>query len=518
LFHPPRRRWGEMMSFEMVVLEDAESPSVVIKLGEGHTLTAELFRERGVKRLFLRLAVLDPSNEVLDTAEIPADRVDKLKQPRFDSFRAILKKALPANTTITDLQSFLKTRVVPRLLELWRAYVARKREERRKRLEKLIERYSDEIEKIKQDPVGYALKTLNYLHIDDEEAKRALLLVIASRFLPREYRLSAVIQGPSSAGKNHLVNSIRKLTPRKWWFPVTRLTTRAIDYLPKSLGRQVLYIQEYEGLKEAAYSVRITVSEGELIIAYVARDPKTGELKTVQKKILGTPIIITTTTKIELDEDMENRTMFIYIDTSEEQTKKIIEYHKRLASDVEFKQFIEQKVKRRCMAYRIFLKTLQKLDVIIPRELLEEFERDMPLTIRTRRDYPRLISFIKAHAVLNQHRRKIIEVDGKRYVVADMEDVEFVKRHIYPRLRDLMIGLKQVHKEVYQAVKALVEDEGKAWVTVREVQRMLKGYSYRWVKQAMDDLVEKGLLSVDTSTKPYRYTLAERMERQRRLA
>ncbi len=506
------------MSFDVMVLEDAERPSAVIRLRDGHTLAIELYKERGVKKPFLRLAILNPGNEVLDVAEIPADRVDKLKQPRFDSFRAILKRVLPENTTITDLQSFLKTRVLPKLLELWREYVARKREERRKRLEELVERYRDEIERIKQDPVGYALETLSYLHTGDEEAKIALLLVIASRFLPREHRLSAVVQGPSSAGKNHLVNSIRKLTPRRWWFVVTRLTPRAIDYLPKSLGRQILYIQEYEGLKDAAYSVRITVSEGELIIAYVARDPRTGEMKTVQRKILGTPIIITTTTRIELDEDMENRTMFIYIDTSEEQTRKVIEYHKRLASDIEFRQFVEQEVRRRCMAYRIFLRTLQKLDVVIPGDLLEEFERDIPLTIRARRDYPRLISFIKAHAVLNQHRRKIVEVDGRRYVVADREDVEFVKRYIYPKLRDLMLGLKQIHREVYQVVKALIEEQGETWITVRDVQSALKRYSYRWIKQVLDDLVEKGLLYVDTSSRPFRYTLPDYVAKQKRLA
>ena len=485
------------------IIEIEERPAVIIKLNNDYDIVAELKKERGIRKPILKLTILQ-GNEVRDWAEIPYDRIDKIKQPRYDTFRYTLRQAIGKEVRISEFQAFLKAKVIPLLADKLRKSIEMKRKEREERLAKEIEEYKDEIEKIKNNPIEYALDVLKYRHVGDEDAKKKLLLVVVSRKLPREDRLHAVIYGPQSVGKNHLVSAIRRITPKKWWFVVTRLTPKAIDYMPKSLGGQILYIQEYEGLRDAAYSVRITISEGELIIYYVAKDPQTGKMKTVQRKIKGTPIVITTTTRVELDPDMASRTVFINLDTSQDQTKRILEYHTELATNIEMIKKLKE-IERKERALRIFFKTLKKYRVLLPedvKELLNEF----PLTIRARRDWPRVLAFIKAHAVLNQYRRSVIEVDGEEILLANEEDIEFVKKFILEDVKKQSLELLKIHEEVLKVVIELIR-EGRSFVTVRDVHEKLRSYSRDYVRKILESLVDRGFLIVDTKTKPYRYML-----------
>jgi hypothetical protein len=237
---------------------------------------------------------------------------------------------------LAQLFNYININVVPKLKEEYKKRIERLREERLKKLMELMERHKQELEPIMKDPVPHIMEVLEALHVGDEKAKHQLLAVIASRFLPREHRLGVVITAPSSSGKNHLVNSFMKITPSKWWMVLSRLTQNSLNYLSKSVGRKILYIQEYEGVNQSAYNLRITLSEGKLTVLYVKRNEKTGEFETVKKEVVGTPVLITTTTAVSIDEDMENRTFYVSIDTSDEQTRRIIEYEKKRASDPNF--------------------------------------------------------------------------------------------------------------------------------------------------------------------------------------
>ncbi len=478
--------------------EDTLYPVVAVPLQGSLVLYAELRREKGLKKPLLKLTIKEQGSEdVLDSAEVPYDRVDKLMQPRYASFRHLLKKGL-GDITLVEFQGFLKTRVVRELVEKYEKYREEKKREREERLRKLEEEYREELEEIRKSPIKHILEVVDFYHVGDEAAKYQLIGVISSRFLPKDYRLHAVLQGPSSVGKNNLVNAFRKITPKKWWFSVTRLTPRALDYMPRSLGRTILYIQEYEGMREAAYSARITISEGELTVSYVTRDPKTGEMKTVNRKILGTPVVITTTTRISIDEDMETRTLFINLDESPEQTKKVIEHIKRLETSIEEKEK-KRELAKKAKVLKLFFRTLKKYDVIIPEELLDGIE--IPLTVRARRDFKKIVNFIKAYAVLHQHTREKISVNGVEYIVASREDLELVEKYVLPSIRIQTQNLTEKH------IKALAVVESLKTVTARELAEEMS-ISYRYAKKLLDDLAEKGLLIVDTKSKPYKYSLS----------
>lgn len=493
------------IEFEIVEL-DEDRPNVGVKLLEDYMLVIELYREKGIKKPFLRLT-LTSENEVIDGAEIPYDRLDKLKQPRYDTFRVALRKALPRGISIAEIQSFIKTKILPRLIEKYRKYIDVRRREREEKLRKIPEEYGEAFKEINKDPVKHVLEVVDFYHIGDEDAKIMILGCIASRFLPREKRLSAVIQGPSSAGKNNLVKAFMRVTPKKWWHVVTRLTSRALDYMPKSIGRQILYIMEYEGLKEATYSARITISEGELIISYVRKNPKTGETETVNKKVTGTPVLITTTTSISIDPDMETRTIYVNIDTSEEQTKRIIEHVAEIESNVELRRK-QLEVKEKAKILRYWFKTLKKYDVIVPSEIVEEVKKEftkLPVTIRARRDFKKLLYFIEVFTILHQNNRERVDVDGREYLVASKDDWEIVKKHIFPYILKQTHGLTELHDKVLSILQK------KRVITAKDLASELR-VSPDYARKLLNNLAEKGIIGIDTKTRPYKYFIPSEEE------
>ncbi len=489
----------ESIEFEIIELDNTNRPSVGVKLSDSYMLIVELFKEKGVKKPFLRLT-LTSENEVVDGAEIPYDRLDKLKQPRYDTFRVALRKALPKGISIAEIQSFIKTKILPILTEKYRKYLEAKRREREEKLKRLLRKYKTVFKEIDRNPVKHVLEVVDFHHIGDKDAKIEILGCLVSIHLPREKRLSAVVQGPSAAGKNNLVKAFMRVTPKKWWLVITRLTSRALDYMPKSIGRQILYIMEYEGLKEAAYSARITISEGELIISYVRKNPKTGEMETVNKKVIGTPVLITTTTSISIDPDMETRTIYVNIDTSEEQTKRIIEHVAEMESNVELRKK-QLEVKEKAKILRYWFKTLRKYDVIVPPEIVEEVKKEftkLPVTIRARRDFKKILYFIEAFTILHQHIRERVNIDGREYLVASKDDWEIVKKHILPHLLKQTRGLTELHDKILKILQRRRE------ITVKDLAKELR-VSSDYARKLLNNLAEKGLIGVNTSARPYKY-------------
>ncbi|RLE94994.1 MAG: hypothetical protein DRN04_01835, partial [Thermoprotei archaeon] len=141
----------------------------------------------------------------------------------------------------------------------------------------------------------------------------------------------------------------------------------------------------------------------------------------------------------------------------------------------------------------------KKYDVIIPEELLDGIE--IPLTVRARRDFKKIVNFIKAYAVLHQHTREKISVNGVEYIVASREDLELVEKYVLPSIRIQTQNLTEKH------IKALAVVESLKTVTARELAEEMS-ISYRYAKKLLDDLAEKGLLIVDTKSKPYKYSLS----------
>lgn len=261
--------------------------------------------------------------------------------------------------------------------------------------------------------------------VGEREAAATLALVMVSR--KSDDPLHAAVKGASSAGKSQVVKRVVGLFPPEDVIDVTSMTPQALMYLPADLDGKVVTIAEQEGAERAQYSMRVAMSERTLHLWVPEKQRKEGDdgqgrIETVRRDISCSSSFITTTTRPRLFEDNETRVIEILLDESKEQTERVNEAQIRRAIQPPT-QWAKLAINHRKEVAREAMRLVPGDDVVIPdaaslRKVIN------PARIRARRDLPKIIGLIKAHARLNFMRR---ERQGDM-IVATAEDIEAAVR------------------------------------------------------------------------------------------
>lgn len=261
--------------------------------------------------------------------------------------------------------------------------------------------------------------------------------------------LALVIQSTSAAGKSALMDAVLAFIPEEDRRKYSAMTGQSLFYMgEKDLQHKVLAIVEEEGASTAAYALKLLQSEGELTIASTGKDPETLELRTQDYAVKGPVMLLLTTTAIEVDEELLNRSVVLTVDEGREQTRAIhaMQRKKRTLAGLIAKADKENLLALHQNAQRL----LAPLAVVNPYSERLTFVDDRT---RTRRDHEKYLTLIDAIALLHQHQRMIrtIQHGGKtlRYVEAAPFDIETANRlanevmgrtlgELPPRTRDLL--------------------------------------------------------------------------------
>lgn len=143
--------------------------------------------------------------------------------------------------------------------------------------------------------------------------------------------LAVIVQSSSSAGKTRLMDSILALVPKEDRIKYSAMTGQSLYYLgEKNLKHKILAIVEEEGAEKASYALKLLQSEGELSIATTGKDAQSGRMITREYKVEGSVMIFTTTTGIDIDEELQNRCLILTVDESREQTQEIHKLQRQL--------------------------------------------------------------------------------------------------------------------------------------------------------------------------------------------
>jgi DNA primase len=136
--------------------------------------------------------------------------------------------------------------------------------------------------------------------------------------------LAVLIQSTSAAGKSTLMDTILSLIPEEDRVHYSAMTGQSLFYLgEQEIKHRILAIAEEEGVRQAAYALKVLQSQGELTIASTGKDPATGMLVTQQYRVEGPVMLFLTTTAIDVDEELVNRCLVLTINESREQTRAI---------------------------------------------------------------------------------------------------------------------------------------------------------------------------------------------------
>lgn len=155
------------------------------------------------------------------------------------------------------------------------------------------------------------------------EVRNALVLYIVGLSALLDRPLNAIVKGSSSAGKNHLVSRPLRLFPKEAVREITSSSKTAWNYGGDDFRHSIIYLQERNDAAGAVHPVRLLISEGKLIRTVTVNE---GGVRVPKTFVAEGPIAsISTTTRDRIEVDDENRHISLWMDESQEQTRRINE-------------------------------------------------------------------------------------------------------------------------------------------------------------------------------------------------
>ncbi len=282
-------------------------------------------------------------------------------------------------------------------------------------------------------------------------------LAMVSRLLDKP--LAILIQSTSAAGKSTLMDGLLSLMPEPERVHYSAMTGQSLFYIGEGdLRHKILAIAEEEGVRQAAYALKLLQSQGELTIASTGKDPATGKLVTSEYRVEGPVMLCLTTTAIDIDEELLNRCLVLTINETAEQTAAI-QQRQRQARTL---QGLQAKVRSDHVlsAHRAAQTLLRPLAVVNPFAESLTFASDR---VRLRRDHVKYLALIDAIALLHQHQRKVesIEVDGAavEYIEVTQADIALANRLAHAVLGRSLDELPPQTRRVLSALDVWVSEQ-----------------------------------------------------------
>jgi energy-coupling factor transporter ATP-binding protein EcfA2 len=288
------------------------------------------------------------------------------------------------------------------------------------------------------------------------EASNALVAYLACVSRKLDKPLAILIQSTSAAGKSTLMDALLALMPESERVHYSAMTGQSLFYLGEtSMKHKILAIAEEEGVRQAAYALKLLQSQGELTIASTGKDPATGQLVTQEYRVEGPVMLFLTTTAIDIDEELLNRCLVLTIDESREQTAAILRAQ-RAARTLDG---LLAKVRRDevLATHRAAQQLLRPLAVVNPYAQSLTFATER---VRLRRDHAKYLALIDAIALLHQYQRPVrVAGHGERaveYVEATVADIALANRLAHEVLGRSLDELPPQTRRVLGQVQAMV--------------------------------------------------------------
>jgi len=306
------------------------------------------------------------------------------------------------------------------------------------------------------------------------EASNALVAYLACVSRKLDKPLAILIQSTSAAGKSTLMDALLSLMPEAERVHYSAMTGQSLFYLGEhSLQHKILAIAEEEGVRQAAYALKLLQSQGELTIASTGKDPTTGQLVTQEYRVEGPVMLFLTTTAIDIDEELLSRCLVLTINESREQTRAI-QARQRSARTLDGLLASAHQADV-LAAHRAAQQLLRPLAVVNPYAEQLTFAHDR---VRLRRDHAKYLALIDSIALLHQYQRPVRSVvhHGKpiEYIEATVDDIALANRLAHDVLGRSLDELPAPTRRVLQHAVSLVEACAKRQAIERSVVRFTR--------------------------------------------
>ncbi|HSW41269.1 MAG TPA: hypothetical protein VLM76_02035 [Patescibacteria group bacterium] len=344
------------------------------------------------------------------------------------------------------------------------------------------------------DILGQFAEELHKIGVAGERRAALLLyLAVTSRLLPRI--VSVAVKGPSAGGKSFLAKQVINYFPPSAYYLLSGMSEHALVYDEAPLGHRMIVIYEAVGMAGdlQTYLVRSLLSEGHIRYVTVEKTKEGIRPKVIDRP--GPTGLITTTTAVRLHPENETRMLSVTVNDSPAQTHAVllaVAAGRELSGNVgPWHALQEWLVAGPTIVEVPYARTLAQL---VP-----------PVAVRLRRDFPSVLSLVRAHALLHRATRQV--VNG--VVVATVADYAAVRELVVDLVSDSAgMTVSEAVRETVKAVGDLTVAGSETSVTkLAALLHLDKASASRRVRSAIDGGYLQNL--EDRRGRPYRLALGD---------
>lgn len=362
------------------------------------------------------------------------------------------------------------------------------------------------------------LKTKNLLSITNEligksgvvgeELNRLLMyLIYTSRKL--KHPLHIISLGSSGTGKTHLQEKVGELIPTEDKLEITTLSENAFYYFgKKELSNKLLLIEDLDGALNVLFPLRELQSKRKITKTITFKDTK-GQTKTITLTVEGPICVAGCTTKERIYEDNANRSFLIYLDESQEQDEKIMQYQRLLVAG-KINTDEQEKIKNLLQNSQRLLRSIK---IINPYAEYLQLPKEVFKPRRTNAHY---LGFIEAITFYHQYQReeKADESTGEIYIETTIQDIEEANKLMKEILLRKSDELSGACRNYFEKVKHWLQTENKTAFTNYEARMALRE-NHSNQKRFMIQLI-RGLfirkIETHTKSKTHQYEIVSKEE------
>lgn len=317
----------------------------------------------------------------------------------------------------------------------------------------------------------------------------ALVVYLAATSRVLEFRKGSmpahtILLGGASAGKSHTINTVRQLFSADAFHTIDAGSPRALIYDQADLRHRVVVFAEADSIPNdednpAASAIRNLLAEGALHYSVVVRDEESGEFVTKEIDKPGPTVLLTTATR-RLGEQLMTRLFTLEISDDADKVRAALKTQARIELEG------AHEPDAALIAFQAYLQVRAPFRVYVPfaDALADEIGKSITAS-RILRDYARLLSLIKAIAVI-RHRKR--ETDATGRIVAQIEDYATTRELVNQMYVDSASGAGARVRQVVATVAELRAQDKDKFVDVSRIAKELgvsNPSASRYIKSAL---------------------------------
>lgn len=333
------------------------------------------------------------------------------------------------------------------------------------------------------NPPEEILKLLDKVIAGEKSNKLIIftLLLSGKSLNPKEKQI-ILIKGEAGGGKTTLM----KLADFYNTKSVARFTQAAMDYSDFS-DVEVLKIQELnDDEKQGTGNTKFLSSEdGGYTVEYTIRG-KDGRFTTEQKNI--PPLtVITSTTTVELDSQLERRAWILNPDITPKQTARVLNFKAWMKKQDDLKtmgRITQTEYEKAKKVLKYVIMQIKPVNVVIPfMDSLISLMKDEK--VRVRGDIDKIVAFVSFFHWLYYKKLQKVEINGQTIVFADPEITMRAVEIIHDPLMNMLSGIEAREMQVLNELENINRSKKEDSISREDRQKLMKNLGFTSEKRIM---------------------------------